>query len=366
MLSTFAAVMGALCLSMLGGYAVARHPAPRQLPSRELPSRQRLPVWLVLGFTLVLGAVCLLLFASNLPTAALLLVPAGVLFGGLAYRSTAVPQGRYSPEEVSRITRRRNLLFPAALAVIVVAALSPLGDRVRRRSVEPPDSTTSGRSSESAPGLQPSSLPSASDTQVIKTIDKSLRLSLRGDLTPLARVIESLSGKGLPAALEVAAIATEAGRKFASSVAERSGQNLSDLLFEWLKREETYSAEEQRASRVASDTARPAPALHVVRFDHGHSELPASGVTLAGDIAYLHRASHAIIFLVGSADRTGGNHRNLRLANERASKVARALTLHGVPDLRIFRLVRPESAAPVPTPDGILEPENRRVEVWIR
>ena len=66
-----------------------------------------------------------------------------------------------------------------------------------------------------------------------------------------------------------------------------------------------------------------------------------------------------------STDRSGEPLRNARLAIQRIESASRVLQENGIKPYRIFRVPLSEVAAPVPTADGIREPENRAVQVWI-
>jgi len=59
----------------------------------------------------------------------------------------------------------------------------------------------------------------------------------------LANIIGRVAAATLPRSItptNVAQEITEIAKKFAGSFAERSGENLSDLLFDWLNREKEY------------------------------------------------------------------------------------------------------------------------------
>ena len=71
----------------------------------------------------------------------------------------------------------------------------------------------------------------------------------------------------------------------------------------------------------------------------------------------------AKVVLAGHADRSGPEPYNERLSEQRARNVAQALTQRGIAeetlDVQWFGELQPR----VPTPDGVREPRNRRVEV---
>ena len=84
-------------------------------------------------------------------------------------------------------------------------------------------------------------------------------------------------------------------------------------------------------------------------------------------IARLESRHRTLLFLIGSADRSGEAGRNWKLARDRADSVARALWENGIPPYRLICcFTLSELALPVPTADGVLEPDNRRVEIWVR
>ena len=67
----------------------------------------------------------------------------------------------------------------------------------------------------------------------------------------------------------------------------------------------------------------------------------------------------------GHADRSGGSEYNLELSQQRANYIKRILTQRGVPASRIRYFAFGESDPEVQTPDGVREPANRRVEIFI-
>ena len=71
------------------------------------------------------------------------------------------------------------------------------------------------------------------------------------------------------------------------------------------------------------------------------------------------------ISLVGHADRSGPNTYNQRLSERRAASVQNYLSNRGFAGGDIASEARGESDLRVPTPDGVREQENRRVEIRI-
>jgi outer membrane protein OmpA-like peptidoglycan-associated protein len=72
------------------------------------------------------------------------------------------------------------------------------------------------------------------------------------------------------------------------------------------------------------------------------------------------------ISVVGHADATGSDAENLALSLRRADTVRDALTAAGVPTDVIEVTYHGPNNPRVPTPRGVPEPRNRRVEVTIR
>lgn len=67
----------------------------------------------------------------------------------------------------------------------------------------------------------------------------------------------------------------------------------------------------------------------------------------------------------GHADRSGPDPYNLRLSQRRAAAVRAALIREGVPTSEIEIFARGESEPLVQTPDGVREPRNRRVQIFL-
>lgn len=71
------------------------------------------------------------------------------------------------------------------------------------------------------------------------------------------------------------------------------------------------------------------------------------------------------IILAGHADRSGSRRRNLTLSIDRIEAVRRYLVAAGVPESLIVSLAFGEKQGLVGTPDGVVEPQNRRVEIYL-
>jgi hypothetical protein len=103
-------------------------------------------------------------------------------------------------------------------------------------------------------------------------------------------------------------------------------------------------------------------------FDWDSANLsPRSQEVLPCVAASADRPTAAARFEVaGHADRSGPADYNLRLSQRRAEAVADELVRNGVARERISVSAYGETRPLVPTPDGVREPQNRRVEMVVR
>ncbi|RJF87322.1 OmpA family protein [Oleomonas cavernae] len=115
--------------------------------------------------------------------------------------------------------------------------------------------------------------------------------------------------------------------------------------------------------------AAPAPApadarSYIVFFDWNSTAITPEAQAIIQDAA--NAASSlgvARIELTGHADRSGSAAYNQGLSLKRAKAVATVLVGLGIPAANITTVGKGESAPLVPTPDGVREPQNRRVEI---
>ncbi len=105
-------------------------------------------------------------------------------------------------------------------------------------------------------------------------------------------------------------------------------------------------------------------AKYLVFFDFDKSNIDDSGMSVVDSIAAeVARQNLSAVNIVGHADKSGSEKYNQRLGMKRANAVREALQARGV-NARLMQVEsRGESAPMVPTPDGVREPANRRVEV---
>jgi outer membrane protein OmpA-like peptidoglycan-associated protein len=72
------------------------------------------------------------------------------------------------------------------------------------------------------------------------------------------------------------------------------------------------------------------------------------------------------VLVVGHTDAVGTDQVNDALGQRRAETVRNALIARGIPPSDIRAISRGKRALAVPTPDGVAEPRNRRVEIIVR
>lgn len=120
--------------------------------------------------------------------------------------------------------------------------------------------------------------------------------------------------------------------------------------------------------------ARPAPPpppppaaiarSYLVFFDFNRSNLTPEASRIVQTAAQNARSGGVTrIMVTGHADRSGTPAYNLRLSRRRAEAVRAELVRDGISPNEISLAARGESDPLVPTPDGVREPQNRRVEI---
>jgi outer membrane protein OmpA-like peptidoglycan-associated protein len=122
----------------------------------------------------------------------------------------------------------------------------------------------------------------------------------------------------------------------------------------------------------APEPAPPPPPPQVsspsfmVFFDWDRSNLSQQALQTIGQAAAAFKAKgNARITATGHTDTSGPENYNMALSLRRANAVKDALVRNGVPATAIAVIGRGEQGLLVPTPDGVREPQNRRVEIVI-
>ncbi len=105
---------------------------------------------------------------------------------------------------------------------------------------------------------------------------------------------------------------------------------------------------------------------YIVFFEWNRAGLSKSGAKVVADVVdSLAGQEDYDIVLNGHTDTTGLERFNLTLSKKRAEVVARALEKGGIAASAIKIFAFGESDPRVPTADGVNEPQNRRVEIFI-
>ncbi len=129
------------------------------------------------------------------------------------------------------------------------------------------------------------------------------------------------------------------------------------------------------AALAELETAAPAPAAaapiqpetYVAYFDFDKSNIkPDAAQILDQAIAAAKAGGTPSISVTGHADRSGAEDYNLSLSLRRADAVREHLIAGGITAEQITVSGRGEAEPAVPTPDGVKEPRNRRVELIVQ
>ena len=130
---------------------------------------------------------------------------------------------------------------------------------------------------------------------------------------------------------------------------------------------EVAQADIQRVFRGALGAQPRTPRIFIVNFIAGQAEMLAdSEPQLRESIAYIRSLQIVDVSVVGHADATGNAAVNRPLSLQRAQVIRQALVDAGI-NPNLLAIASYGSANPlVPTPPGVPEPRNRRVEITVR
>jgi len=119
---------------------------------------------------------------------------------------------------------------------------------------------------------------------------------------------------------------------------------------------------------VEAAMAGPPPASnYIVYFDHDSSAIRPDGAQVLNEVlGAAGNMQGSKVFATGFADRSGSAMYNIGLSERRSVSVRDYLINGGLGASRIFIDWRGESDPRVPTPDGVREQENRRVEIKLQ
>jgi outer membrane protein OmpA-like peptidoglycan-associated protein len=123
-----------------------------------------------------------------------------------------------------------------------------------------------------------------------------------------------------------------------------------------------------RATFAEATAVEPAPPdRYVLYFEAGTTTLDAKSLSTIPAIAAAARRRSAIsVSISGHTDATGADQVNEKLALARAERVKTLLLEQGVAPGPVSVSSHGKGNPAVPTPDGVPEPRNRRVEVVVQ
>ena len=108
----------------------------------------------------------------------------------------------------------------------------------------------------------------------------------------------------------------------------------------------------------------PAPKQFVVYFEFDKYNLTPEGARVVQDAAAAFKSGgSARVAVAGYTDAAGTQQYNIGLSKRRADTDRAGLVRAGVPDGAIAESWHGKQNLAVPTPDGVREPRNRRVEI---
>lgn len=121
------------------------------------------------------------------------------------------------------------------------------------------------------------------------------------------------------------------------------------------------------APAAPAPVAEPPARDYLVFFDFDRANIRPDAAEVLRRVVSSYRQLNADrVDLVGHADRSGPASYNQRLSERRAAAVRQFLVRQGIPNERITAIGRGEEDPRVPTPDGVREQENRRVEIRLQ
>jgi OmpA-OmpF porin, OOP family len=115
---------------------------------------------------------------------------------------------------------------------------------------------------------------------------------------------------------------------------------------------------------TAAPPPQPPPPVYLVFFDWNSAVVTPNGSEVIKLAANAFRAGAPVTLQVtGFTDTSGSADYNQRLSVRRANAAAAVLVQDGVPQNALMVSGRGQNDLRVPTPDGVREPQNRRVEI---
>ncbi|MBK1663402.1 hypothetical protein CKO38_02570 [Rhodospirillum rubrum] len=118
---------------------------------------------------------------------------------------------------------------------------------------------------------------------------------------------------------------------------------------------------------VVQQSVVEVPESYLVFFDFDSTSItPEAGGIINTAATNAKSTGSSTIEVTGHADRSGGDAYNLALSKRRAEAVVGELERNGISRSQIAVYAKGESDPLVPTPDGVREPQNRRVVVVLK
>ena len=152
--------------------------------------------------------------------------------------------------------------------------------------------------------------------------------------------------------------------------AEHIADCRSDFKAAMKRIEATLAPKEPAKKKAAPAPKEEEPAKmpsFMVFFDFDSARLTATAQEVIADVTQAaEKFDYDFIDVVGHADRAGPANYNMGLSLERAEAVRNALVGEGLPGDKVAVSAQGETQPLVPTPDGVPEPQNRRVEMTLR
>jgi outer membrane protein OmpA-like peptidoglycan-associated protein len=190
----------------------------------------------------------------------------------------------------------------------------------------------------------------------------------------IALLIVCVAGAGCVPTERIVLLPEKDGRPTAVTVKQRDRQVVLDKPYDaatlTLADPWRYNATpaEIDATFGAALAAQPQRATHyTLYFVEGSDELTEDSKAVFEHV-FADLASRTVpdIVVVGHTDAVGSDKFNDELARKRADAVRAALVNRGIAEADVVAIGRGKRELLVPTPDGVAEPRNRRVEIVVR
>lgn len=186
----------------------------------------------------------------------------------------------------------------------------------------------------------------------------------------LGVVLLALGGCATPSLL---LLPDEGGGQGAVAVLETRGKPQETLIAEGNRRAtlgtriSSQSVTPRAAEQQLLNELPPPPLTYIMYYDEGTTRIIAtSRPQLDALLAEVARRPGVEVQISGHTDRKGSDGDNDALSEQRALSVLEQLAEAGIPRDQLIAVGRGERDPRVPTPDGVEDVQNRRVEVTVR